>query len=74
MRVINAEENGISVKTGEKSLENRVYQIAVLKGDGIGPAVVDESIRIVETLEKQIAAIMEGKKMSMDVTMQNNHG
>ena len=57
MRVINAEENGISVKTGEKSLENRVYQIAVLKGDGIGPEVVDESIRIVETLEKQIGQI-----------------
>ena len=57
MRVINAEENGISVKTGEKSLENRVYQIAVLKGDGIGPEVVDESIRIVETLEKQIGPI-----------------
>ncbi|MBB13871.1 3-isopropylmalate dehydrogenase [Candidatus Poribacteria bacterium] len=38
-------------------MENRVYQIAVLKGDGIGPEVVDESIRIVETLEREIGQI-----------------
>ena len=55
--MVSAAENGISVKIGEKALENRVYQIAVLKGDGIGPEVVDESIRIVETLERAIGQI-----------------
>ena len=55
--MVDAEENGISVGIGEMFVKNRVYQIAVLKGDGIGPEVVDESIRVVEMLEKQIGQI-----------------
>ncbi len=34
-------------------MDDKVYEIAVLKGDGIGPEVVDQAVEVLEVLEKK---------------------